>query len=143
MQLLRVTELPDEDYQKIKMIYNKDGFDDIFFSIVQIIDKTRNNVGEQFLIPMSKKHSTFGELYKTVYQRLCKIKENDSSLARAELKGYHLHLAKYHEETQRSRQGRIINTWIKYSKIALDGFVDASTPSSPHYDSPIQQHCLT
>ena len=34
MQLLRVTELPDEDYQRIKTIYNKDGFDDIFFSLV-------------------------------------------------------------------------------------------------------------
>ena len=71
MQLLRVTELPDEDYQRIKTIYNKDGFDDIFFSIVQILDQTRNNVGEQFLLPMSKKHATFGELYRTIYRRLC------------------------------------------------------------------------
>jgi len=95
---------------------------------VQILDQTRNNVGEQFLIPMSKKHATFGELYRTVYQRLCKIKEHDPSLARAELKGYNLHLARYHEETQRSRQGRVLNTWIKYSKLMIEGFVDAATP---------------
>ena len=128
MQLLRVTELPDEDYQRIKTIFNRDGFDDIFFAIVQILDQTRNNVGEQFLLPMSKKHATFGELYRTVYQRLCKIKEHDPSLARAELKGYNLHLARYQEETQRSRQGRVLSTWIKYSKLVIEGFVDAATP---------------
>lgn len=110
MQLLRVTELSDEDYQRIKTIFNRDGFDDIFFSIVQIADQTRNNVGEQFLLPMSKKNSTFGELYRMVHQRLSKIKEYDPSLARAELRGYNLHLAKYHQETQRSRQGRVIST---------------------------------